>query len=352
MRMRSHFLALLLLWGALCPCQVRGAINLLERYPATVAAEVREPRQWTFGANDIFRLSEFKLAVGDHLRVEAWAADLVVGHSDAGAVWAVVRPRIPGILTTQITNVQETVAHIWLRFHPGQLHALFPPETVFPDGAKDFALEAGVIARAKMRSSWQSNGRAMIPPPEAMTVDVETLTGIRRFFSVDKAAGSARYVSAFESQVVKRPPPVTQALAEATFGQVWSAFDRDYAMFTLRPEVNWPALREELRPRAIVSKSTYELAQVIADMLKPLRDLHVWLTVNGANIPVFDRPREANANPAALPSLLPTMQTASREIQWTISPEKTGYILVRGWTDPETPGHFDKTLEELSLIHI
>jgi hypothetical protein len=81
-------------------------------------------------------------------------------------------------------------------------------------------------------------------------------------------------------------------------------------------------------------------------MLRPLRDLHVWLTVAGADIPVFDRPRSANANPLALRSLLPPLQAAGRDIQWAVTDDKVGYALIRGWNDRELPGEFDKLLEQ------
>jgi hypothetical protein len=79
-----------------------------------------------------------------------------------------------------------------------------------------------------------------------------------------------------------KPPPAFSADAAATaFDQLWEAFDRDYAMFALRPEVDWAKLRGRHCPKALASQSTHEFAEVCAEMLRPLRDLHVWLTVAG-----------------------------------------------------------------------
>ena len=70
-------------------------------------------------------------------------------------------------------------------------------------------------------------------------------------------------------------------------------------MFALKPGVNWAQLREQYRPRALAARSTSEFAGICADMLERLRDLHVWLTVSGESVPVFNRFRADNANPAA-----------------------------------------------------
>jgi hypothetical protein len=44
---------------------------------------------------------------------------------------------------------------------------------------------------------------AMIPERKDMTVDVDTKSGVRRFFMVDTQAGKAEYVAAFEKQPVR-----------------------------------------------------------------------------------------------------------------------------------------------------
>ena len=119
----------------------------------------------------------------------------------------------------------------------------------------------------------------MIPEPKDMTVDVDTKDGPRRFFSVDTEVQTAQYWDAFEKRSVRLPPALTPDLAMSAFDQLWEAFDQKYAMFVLRPEVDWTSLRGQYRPKALACKSTYEFAGVCADMLKNLRDLHIWLKV-------------------------------------------------------------------------
>lgn len=325
------------------------ALDLLERYPTQLIAgdtAADRARAWEFAATDVFRLARFSFVVGKDFKVETGPADLGVGHGADGAVWAVVIPRRGGTLIHQATN-QEAIAHIWLRFHPREIGRLFPAETVCADGATNLATEIRVIANAKMTSSWQAGGRARIPEPKDFTVDVDTQGGMRRFFMVDRNAQTAEYSSAFEKRNVKPPPAITLEQATKAFDQLWEAFDRDYAMFVLRPEVDWAKLRAQYRPKALASKSTLEFAGCCAEMLKPLRDLHVWLTVAGANVPVFNRPRSANSNPSAHRAILGDLKQQGR-VQWTVTPDKIGFIAIHGWNPgPEIPAQVDAALEQM-----
>jgi Peptidase family S41/Tricorn protease C1 domain len=327
---------------------VRGEVDLLQRYPTKLTAGDTRPdqaRSWEFTDGDIFRVTQFRLEVGKELRVEVGAADVGIGHCADGAVWAVLIPRASGTLTRQVTN-QEAISHLWLRFHPKEIARLFPPETVSSDGATNLLGQMRAIANAKMNSSWHAGGRAMIPKPKDMTVDVDTKNGPRRFFSVDTEAQTAQYWAAFENRSVRPPPALTPKLAEAAFDQLWEAFDKKYAMFVLRPEVDWAKLREQYRPKALASKSSYEFADVCAEMLKPLRDLHVWLTVAGANVTVFNRPRAANANPQAYQAILGRFKQEG-SVAWAVTTNNIGYIAIYGWDDSKIPTQCGEALERM-----
>ena len=172
----------------------------------------------------------------------------------------------------------------------------------------------------------------MIPEPKEMTVDVDTKDGPRRFFIVDTEAQTAQYADAFENHPVPLAPALTPDLARSAFDQLWEAFDLKYAMFVLRPEVDWARLREQYRPKALACKTTYEFAEVCADMLKNLRDLHVWLTVAGGNVPVYNRPRSANANPQAYRAILGGLNQ-TRSVAWAVTTNNIGFISILGWSD-------------------
>jgi hypothetical protein len=325
-------------------------VDLLQRYPTKLTngdAQSDRARPWEFTERDVLRLTRFRLEVGKDLQCETGPADLGIGHCADGAVWAVVIPREGGTLASPVSPQKESVAHVWLRFHPGEIARLFPPATVFADGATNLSSQIRRIANQKMNSSWQAGGRAMIPEPKDETVDVDTKEGQRRFFVVDTEAQTARYISAFEKQSVKPLPAFSSDTAQAAFDQLWQAFDRDYALFVLRPEVDWSRLRDQFRPKALASKSTDEFARVCAELLKALRDLHVWLTVAGDNVPVFNRPRLANSNPAAHRAILGTLNQTGRRVQWAVTPDRIGFLAIASWDDPAAPNQCAEALEQM-----
>jgi RNA polymerase sigma-70 factor (ECF subfamily) len=144
----------------------------------------------------------------------------------------------------------------------------------------------------------------------------------------------------------KGSPEFTSAFAEKAFDQLWQAFDKDYAMFVLRPEIDWNKLRDEFRPKALASQSSQEFASVCAEMLKPLRDLHLWLTLNGRNVSVFNRPRAANSNPAAHHLILGELKQEGR-VQWAITKDKIGFMAISGWNNDRIPSQCDQVLNRM-----
>ena len=333
---------------AILPMPTR-AIDLLQRYPTKLTSGDTQPdnaRAWEFTEADLFRVSRFSLVIGRDLRVETGAADLGIGHCADGAVWAVVLPREGGKLVSQLKSQEEAVAHVWLRFHPNQVNRLFPPDTVSAKGDPRLAAQVRRIASHKITSSWHAGGLAMIPEPKDLTVDVDTEGGPRRFFMVDAQAQTAEYVSAFADRPVRPAPAMSGDLAEQAFDQLWEAFDRDYAMFALRPEVDWAGLRERYRPKALQCETADEFAEVCAAMLRPLRDLHVWLTVAGRNVPVFNRPRSANSNPSAHRAILGDLKRKG-SVQWAVTADKIGFLAIYGWNEAALPEQCDAALEEM-----
>jgi hypothetical protein len=324
-------------------------INLLQRYPTTLTTAdnaTARARPWQFSEMDIFQLSQFTLEAATNLHLQAGPSDLGIGHCRDGVVWALVVPRGNGTLTSPAAANQESVGHVWLRFHPAQINLLFPPETVSAGGATNLFPIMRAIARHKFPSVFKAGTNALIPDPNDLIVDADTPDGLRRFFIVDRAKKTAAYVSIFESQQFKPPPALTPALAESAFDQLWNTFDFGYAMFVLRPEVDWAKLRDQYRPKALACQTSDDFAAVCAEMLKPLRDLHISLTLAGTEVPVFDRPRTGNANPPAHKSILGSLHTEGR-LQWAVTPDKIGFVGIYGWDDDTLPEHFTNALEQM-----
>lgn len=201
-RVRLGAALALLIGGAILPAT---ALDLLQRYPTTLTAGLVDPgqaRPWQFLANDIFHLSKFQLQVGGQLKLEIGPAELGIGHCSDGAVCAILIPAEGGKLTRS-GGAPETVAHVWLRFHPAEINKVFPPETVSAGTSTGVFGQMRAIIGGKFRASYHAGMNAMIPEPKDMTVDVDTTAGVRRFFMVDTQAATAQYVNAFERQPVR-----------------------------------------------------------------------------------------------------------------------------------------------------
>src|SRR6266536_5556742 len=171
----------------LIPTVSRGAesVDLGNRYSTTLTAGDARPdhaRAWEFSEADVFRVTGFNLEVGKGLRVAVGAADLGIGRSVDGAVWAVVMPHGEGRISSPALREPELIRHVWLRFHPRVIARLFPSETVFANGDKELVPEIRAIAGVKMNGSWHAGEKAMIPELKDMTVNVDTKGDSRRFF--------------------------------------------------------------------------------------------------------------------------------------------------------------------------
>ena len=247
----------------------RADVNLGQRYPTPLRAGDTAPeraRPWQFEGDDIFQLSGFTNRMADNLTIQIGAADLGLGHCADGVVWALVLPREKGRLSSPATKNEEGISHVWLRFHPALLNMLFPPQSVAGPGSTSLLPVMRAIAAHKFRSAFHAGENALIPGTNDVIVDVDTQERLRRFFVLDREKRTAAYAIAFEHQAFKPHPALTPALAEAAFDQIWDAFDSSYAMFIIRPEVDWNHLRDQWRPKALACQTSDDFAAACAGM--------------------------------------------------------------------------------------
>ena len=67
---------------------------------------------------------------------------------------------------------------------------------------------------------------------------------------------------------------------EQVFEELWNVFNERYAFFTLK-EVDWKEQYEKHRPRVSAETTDDELFAILSEMLAPLKDGHVTLTIKG-----------------------------------------------------------------------
>ncbi len=328
----------------------QSSLDPWSQYAVDTSAEPGDPLdayEWEFDPNDIYRLSAFSLPLGTNSNLEIGQADLGIGHCKRGATWAVIVPRQDGTLTSSAADGPETVDHVWLRFHPDRIADLLPKDRVTSAGDPGLYARMLQIANHKLRGSWHTGHRVRIPTRGNLAVDIDTRTPSRRFFSVDADSGIATYVPTFAGRTVPPLREIDRQMAETSFDQMWNEFDREYAMFILHPEVNWTELRDRYRPRAIESRTTYEFATVCAEMLRHLRDLHIGMTVEAQNIPVYSRILQANANPAAYKTTIGLLQQTDAGLTWGRTADDIGFIEIRTWQSGTLVEQFDEIIDQL-----
>ena len=141
--------------------------------------------------------------------------------------------------------------------------------------------------------------------------------------------------------------PIDEKTALEAFDAVWNAFDREYAMFAIKPKVDWDKLRETYRPRAAAAKDNGELGVVIAEMLAHLEDLHIFVQVDGQYIPGYNRARMLNANSKARQSLIGKIVSTDHDLAWGKTGDGIGYISINRLSDSAMPDDFDAVLEKM-----
>ena len=314
-------------------------------------------RSWRALGGDVWELDSFSFALKDKLEIKIGPAVVVFGqHTDGGghrsALWATVFPRSgsaeEGLVSSEPGH-GDHVTSLFLRFHPSLVGELFPERTVTGQGDPLWLVRAIRVSGAKIGGSWQAGGLPVVPPKWSLVVDAETVEGKRRCYVVDSDQEKVDYVAAFAERALPEPPSENIAPKEALelFDEVWGAFDREYAMFALRPEVDWDALRELYRPLAARVTTNYELGCVLGLLLAHLEDLHVFVKVEGIWIPGYNRWRPQNANWRAVKQQLSELVETEQGIAWGRAGEGIGTIVVWNLTSPGLSDAFDEALAEL-----
>jgi len=312
---------------------------------------------WTANPDDVWMLNSFEYELGQKLILELGPSALVIGkHTDKSgqsAVWGALFPLDPEESTPIVASNPghgDHVRSIFLRFNPNQVGKLFPKASVQGPGDAHWLMWGKRVYSFKINGHWQAENMPVVPWEHAHVLDIDTVEGKRRCYMVDTKEGSVNYVGAFAERAIPAPPStaVDEATALAAFDDVWSAFDREYPMFTLRPDVDWDALRATYRPVAAAARTNYEVAGAIGLLLNHLQDLHVWVRVDGNWVPGFNRMRMLNANWQVTKARLSNLEETKNGIAWATAPYDIGYINVWNLSSDGMVDAFDTALEGLA----
>lgn len=324
-------------------------IDLSEKYPATLDwTEESQALEWTCEENDVWSLASFSYAVGDKFRVDLGFSQVVFGKDGTNVVWAAIFPEEAGKILRGEAGEGEQVTSIWMRFHPALVSTLFQPETVRGNGSPKMTVWAKRLYAHKINSSWQAGNKPVIPWRKSIIIDMETVQGRRRFYSIDTEAGTAKYEPYFVNRILPEVVPITEKEALEAFDTVWEAFDREYAMFSVKPHVDWGQLRDTYRPKVKDGTTSYELGAVLSEMLAHLEDLHVHVMVGSEYVPGYTRPRPLNANWNASSAVIGGITDTRQDLAWGKTGDGIGYVNIYNLGNQQLPKAFDEVLERLS----
>tara|TARA_R110002124_G_scaffold287325_1_gene472894 strand:+ start:311 stop:1939 length:1629 start_codon:yes stop_codon:yes gene_type:complete len=323
------------------------AEDLGEKYPASLDAS-KQPRSYaaTTTKEDVWKLSSFEFQLADKFKIQLGPSQVVLGRHDRNVLWAAVFPETPGEIVTAGAGKGEHVTSLWLRFHPARVGELFPADTVATQGDSKWIEQAVALARHKMRSSWHQGGKPMVPVRESLIFDLETKEGNRRFYAIDTSQQTAQYIDAFRQRTLPVAAPFKTGDGAEIFDKIWSAFDREYAMFVIKPDVDWQKLREEYRPRAVAAKNNRELAEILSEMLAHLKDLHVYVQVERTYVKGFNRERLFNASPVAAAHLIGKI-IQIKGMRWGRTTDDIGYIAVDSLSNQALSNEFETVLKQM-----
>src|SRR5262249_11256089 len=138
----------------------------------------------------------------------------------------------------------------------------------------------------------------VVPWKKAIVVDGDTENGKRRFFSLDREAWTAKYEPAFADRPLPalEPEKLDGTEGAKIFETAWKAVDEEYAMFGIKPRVDWEALKKLYAPLSEQARTSYEAAGVVNLLLASLEDLHVYVKHGEEFLWGFSRWRPLNAS--------------------------------------------------------
>jgi hypothetical protein len=326
--------------------------DLAKKYPATLDWSDGAPaREWTCEAGDVFALTSFKASweiAGQKLTVTSGPAAAVFGQCQGNVVWAVVLPEKPGKVETTLAGNGDAVTSVFLRFNPALVGELFPAATVKGAGPEAAVWQARRIEGWKINACWQANNQPVIPWKTSVCVDLETQGGARRFFNLETKEKKLAYEPFFEKKPLPWLAPISKDDAFAAFDDVVAAFEKEYPKFVLHPEYDFTKAAAELRKKRVASaKTCFEVGAALAELLRPLDDLHIDVQVDQEWLPVGTRRRPINASWNGSQALIGKCQDTKKWLAYGRTRDDVGYLNVYALNEQELPKLFDAALEEL-----
>ena len=218
-----RFLAGLLCWTPVA------AQDLAEVYSVPLEfvkdVEERPLYTWTAGPEDVFEIRGFDLNDGDDLRIRVSSGDLVIGHSEQSALWAVLVPDKPAKISSDKGGDGESATVLFFRFHPSRVGELFPKKIIRGAGDPDALFWAYRTYGGKIDVGWNVLNLPVVPPEKTILVDADTKERRRRVYEIDTDRGRVKHKGGFVAQALPELAKVSRRDAQVALESAWSTMD-------------------------------------------------------------------------------------------------------------------------------
>lgn len=125
--------------------------------------------------------------------------------------------------------------------------------------------------------------------------------------------------------------PLTTAIHRQSVRQLRKAIDENYSYRDLR-EVNWENRFGEFEARLLAAESRAAFARVCVELLKPAKDVHIWITYDGQTIGTHRRSASVNMDFRWLQNNVPNWRQINRTVFTGAYSGGVKYILIASWS--------------------
>lgn len=139
-------------------------------------------------------------------------------------------------------------------------------------------------------------------------------------------------------------PEEQRVLNERSLDALAKAIRDDYA-YVDRLGIDWPARFKKHRDRIIAAKGTSAWADGVAKLLRPAKDPHLWMKVNGAAKATYRRKYQGNFRLESVEKKLGKLTKHGDILYSTRTSDDVGYLLIASWM-----GNRDAMVAEIEQV--
>lgn len=128
-----------------------------------------------------------------------------------------------------------------------------------------------------------------------------------------------------------RSPIDQKSLNERSFDELVEALKNSYSYLD-RTGTDWTKRFAKHRDKIVAANSTSEWAELVAKMLRPAKDPHLWMKVNGGPKATYQRKYQGNFRLESVEKVLGKLTKHDNEFYSARTDDDIGYLVIGSWT--------------------